>query len=552
MSSINMSNQVSSVWAILRQHPYEVMLTLFVLWTCIGVFPLQCYETDGLEILLGCDIMYQDGWTLPPVYSYEYRMQPLTTIVVVALKYVLPFLTCEQIYSIMTALFSLGFLLGCISLAHHVTKESKTVILVAAMLLPEMYAIAMYANTAIPSAALVVWACLLIVRERYWLSVIMLVIALLFRLDSIIVYPVILPMFFFEGKSLKQSLILSALFAVGVVALALPLFWLVGADVLTTYFNYERWSEIITIDQTLTAIFGFYSLAYVILLPLGLYVMITKKHWRELFLVLFPILTVHIFYAEMGNASKHFLYCAPFAIIAGARAITWLVQALRNRTVVKWAVLVVLVFYMTVSVRPNRQDCMWVYNSEMYKVGVAVPFGSVDIAGKSRLVGIGAGRQLITGDEFMLVTGHLFYSWYLHSIKAYIEQWRQEQTEVLNQAGTCNVLTFEWGTSAAPAFEQLSKGGYHFKKLKNMPKRYRFTLSGEGRDIHFWRVFLSAEETEAKAVSVWLKNFSELTGQEDAYAIAAPDHYGVWHVLDELAESGEMEKVGGKIFKVVK
>lgn len=543
----------TSVWSFIRSHSYPILLTLFVLWTCVGVFPLQCYETDGLEILLGCDVIHQNGWSLPPIYSYEYRMQPLTTILVAGLKYLLPFLTCEQIYSLMTALFSLGFLLGCISFAKHVTKESKTVILVAAMLLPEMYAIAMYANTAIPSAALVVWACLLITRQRYWQSVILLVIALLFRLDSIIVYPVVLPLFYFEGKTLKQSLILSAIFAVAVVALALPSFWLVGADVLTTYFNYERWSEIITLDQTLSAILGFYSLAYLVLLPLGLYVICSKKRWRELFLVLLPILTVHIFYAEMGNASKHFLYCAPFAIMAGARALTWLVQALRHRPVVKWATLVVAVLFMTVSVRPNRQDCMWVYNSEFYKVGVAAPFGSVEVMGKSRLVGIGAGRQILTGDEYMLLTGHLFYSWYIHSIKAYIEQWRKEQLVVLEQAGTCNVLTFEWGTSAPPAFELLSKGNYHFRKLENMPKWYSFTISGEGRDIHFWRVYLSSEEHEAQYVSVWLKHFIKLTGQEDCYVIAAPEHFGVWHVLDELSETtGRVEKVGGKIFKVVK
>lgn len=548
----DMSNLLSKIGDVIRKHPYEMLLTLFVLWTCIGVFPLQCYETDGLEILLGCDVMYQNGWTLPPVYSYEYRMQPLTTIIVVGLKYLLPFLTCEQIYSLMTALFSLGFLLGCISLAKHVTKESKIAILVAAMLLPEMYAIAMYANTAIPSAALVVWACLLITRQRYWLSVVLLVVALLFRLDSIIVYPVILPLFYYEGKSLKQSLILSAVFAVAVVALTLPLFWLVGADVLTTYFAYERWSEIITLDQTLTAIFGFYSLSYVVLLPLGLYVISSKMRWRELFLVLLPILTVHIFYAEMGNASKHFLYCAPFAIIVGTRALVWLVQVVRVRPILKWVTLIVFVLYMTISIRPNRQDCSWVYNSELYNVGVAVPLSSVEVAGKSRLVGIGAGRQLITGDEFMLVTGHLFYSWYLHSIKAYIEQWRKEQKEVLDHAGTCNVLTFEWGISAAPAFELLSEGGYHFHRLENMPKWYRFTISDEGRDVHFWRVFLSAEETAAPYVSVWLKSFVKMTGKEDCYAIAAPDHYGVWHVLDELSETGKVEKVGGKIFKVVK
>ena len=66
------------------KNTYPVLLTLFILWMCVGIFPLQCYETDGQEIILGCDIMYREGWSLPPVYSYAYRMQPLTTILVVA------------------------------------------------------------------------------------------------------------------------------------------------------------------------------------------------------------------------------------------------------------------------------------------------------------------------------------------------------------------------------------------------------------------------------------------------------------------------------------
>lgn len=546
-----MSNLLTNVWDNVRRNPYPVLLTLFVLWTCIGVFPLQCYEPDGLEITLGCDILYREGWTLPPVYSYEYRMQPLTTILVVCLKYVLPFLSCEQIYSIMTALFSLAFLLGCISFARYVTQESKTVILIAAMLLPEMYAIAMYANTAIPSAALLIWAYMLICRERYWQSVLLLVVALLFRLDAIIVYPVVLPLFYFSGKTFKQSIILSAVFAVAVVAISLPLFWLIGADALSTFNGYDRWSNIITFEQTFMAIFGFYSLIYFILLPIGLYVIGSRKRWRELFLIVFPLLSVHLFYAEMGNASKHFLYCAPFAIMAGARALAWLSEVLRSRPVLKWAAIVATVLYLTVSVRPNRADCPWIYNSEFYSVGVPVPFGTLHVAGKHMDVGLGAGRQLLTGDEYMLGSGHLFYSWYIHSIKAYMEQWRSEQKAALDQAGTCNVLTFEYSVSAPPSFEYLAEG-YHFRRLENMPKWYRFTISKEGRDIHFWRVFLAGSENEASAVSVWLKGVSARFGEGDGYALAAPEHFGVWHSLDDLAVTGQVENVGGKLYKIVK
>ena len=203
---------------------FLILLVLFVAWMCVGIFPLQCYETDGNEIILGCDVMYRNGWSFPPVYSYEYRMQPLITILIVALKHLLPFLTCEQIYCILTVVSSFVFLAGCITFARQITQASKTRILIAAILLPEMYAIAMYPNTAIPSVACFLWALILMGRQRYWQSGVLMCLAILFRLDIVIVFPAILPLLIYQGKSLRQTIQTSAVYAVIVVAAALFFF----------------------------------------------------------------------------------------------------------------------------------------------------------------------------------------------------------------------------------------------------------------------------------------------------------------------------------------
>ena len=128
-------------------------LALFVAWVCWGVFPLVGYETDSQELILGCDIMYAEGWQLPPSYSYEYRMHPLTIVSVVALRHLVPMLTCEQIYCLLSAFSAFLFLAGCIAFARRITASGRVKILVAAMLLPEMYAIAMYPNSAVHAAA---------------------------------------------------------------------------------------------------------------------------------------------------------------------------------------------------------------------------------------------------------------------------------------------------------------------------------------------------------------------------------------------------------------
>ncbi|MBR4730027.1 MAG: DUF2029 domain-containing protein, partial [Prevotella sp.] len=493
-------NQVfTAAWTFVKKNPYSVLLTLFVLWMCIGIFPLRCYEFDGQEITLGCDVMYREGWSLPPAYSYEYRMQPLMTVLLVALKHVLPFFTCEQVYCFLSAVFSLVFLLGCISFAHHITRASKTWILIAAMLLPEMYAIAMYANTAIPAAACFIWAMILLSKERYLLTGVLLCVAILFRIDVVTIYPAILPLLIFDGKSWKRAIGISAAYGVTVIAVCLFFFWLMNAEALNTFGAYQKWSGIITASERFAAILGFYSLAYVVLLPLGVGVMVVRKYWKELFLVLLPILVTHYIFASFGNASKHFLYMAPFVIIAGVRALTWLKEVLRNRPVMKWAVIAGIVLFMVVSVRKGNLNMPWIYENPLVKAGVVVPFYETERGDTFYSVGLGAGYELATGDENMLLTGHLFYSWYIHLYKQMTGEWRKQQKAFIDTVPTSNILTLEYGSSAPISFEYMMED-YHFKQLENMPETYRFTLSNPQRDLHFWRIVLDSPITDNQRI----------------------------------------------------
>ena len=54
-----MMKTMNKVLKFVKENPYAVLLTLFILWMCIGIFPLRCYETDGQEIILGCDVKGQ-------------------------------------------------------------------------------------------------------------------------------------------------------------------------------------------------------------------------------------------------------------------------------------------------------------------------------------------------------------------------------------------------------------------------------------------------------------------------------------------------------------
>lgn len=530
---------------------YLILLSLFLIWMGFGIFPLQCYETDGQEIILGCDVMYREGWSLPPVYSYEYRMQPLTTLMVVALKHMLPFLTCEQIYCFTTVVFSLVFLFGCITFVQHITKASKTLILIAAMLLPEMYAIAMYPNTAIPAVACFIWALIFLSRERYWLTGLLLCVAVLFRLDVVIVFPAIFPLLLFEGKPFKQTFSLSALYGVTVVVVCLFFFWLMGADALKTFDAYEEWNGIITKGERIVAIVGFYSLAYFVLLPIGLGVIIFKKYWRELFLVLLPIVLLHIVFSSFGNASKHFLYNAPFVIIAGVRALSWLIDIVRPRPALKWIAIIGVMLYMTVSVRKCNLTLPWLNENPLSKVGMVTTLYETERGETGYSAGIGAGFQLVTNDENMLLTGHLFYPWYIHTIKQITGDWHQQQMIALDTAPTSNILTLEYGASAPIASEYLTEG-YRFHQQENMPSTYRYTLSNEQRQLHFWRIVWKKAITDKQEVVEYIDSVAGYFPEGDAYLVPARNHYNSSYFMDELVPEGILEKKADKLYKIVR
>ncbi len=547
-----MKSSLSVVFDFVNKHSYLILLMLFILWICIGIFPLQCYETDGQVITLGCDVTYREGWTLPPLYTYEYRQQPLITILITALKHVMPFLTCEKIYYVLTVLCSFAFLIGCIEFGKIIIKTSRTRLLIAAMFLPEMYAIAMYSNSAIPAAALMIWALILITKGKHWQAVLMMCLATWFRIDIVTIYPVVLPLLYFGGRTFKKSFWMAVAYGVAIIVISLTGFWLMNAEVLGTVGLYEKWNNIVTPIQRFYAIFGYYSLTYFILLPLGIFAILKGKRWKELFVVLLPIVVLHTVMAEFGNASKHFLYDAPFAIIAGARAFQWLEEVLSRKPILKWVCIILAILLMTVSVRQRRTGVEWLMANPLNSIGIAVPLTSVQVGEREVSLALGAGPQIFTGDEYMLATGHAFYSWYVHSIKQQLKDWRTQQKAVLDTVPTSNILTFEYGASAPSAMEYMTEN-YHFVKQEGMPWRYEFTIYNPERKLHYWRVYLKeAEQDEKKFVSYIDTLSSVIPIEEEGYVLTAPEHFGFARFLDEIVKTGKVEKKADNLYKIVR
>ncbi len=528
----------------------KLLVTAFVLWMCIGIFPLQCYETDGMELILGCDILYREGWSLPPVYSYAYWMQPLMTILIVGMKYLIPALSCEQIYCLLSALASFIFLYGCVVLARHITKAKLTTVLIAAMLLPEMYAIAMYPNTAIPAAACFVWALVFLTRKRFLLTGLLLCLAVLFRLDIVIVFPVILPLLWYEGKSILKSIGISTIYGVVVVVASYGLYWLLGADLLHTLDEYGLKNNLGYVEFALSIV-GYYSLAYFILLPVGLCVISMQKRWKLLFVILLPIVLTHGL--TMGSASKHYLYLSPFVITAGVYALQWIAEKLQGRLALKWAVAVLVVLFMTVSVRKQNLNMPWLQRNPLHQVGIVMPLYAVEHGSARYTIDIGAGYQILTADENMLATGHLFYPWYIRSIKEVMGRWRQQMVSVLDRAPTSNIMTCEWGAFSSVSFELVSKPDGRFYKKTNMPETYMYTISNPKHKLHFWRAVMpGGQATESSQIVSCIDTLSQHFFPGGKYIMAGSNHYGTAHFLNDMAHKNILVKQPGLLYKIVK
>ena len=527
----------------------KLVLALFAVWMCVGIFPLYCYESDSMVVTAGCEIMYNQGWTLPPVYTYEYDMQPLVTVVVVALKHVVPFLTCEQIYCLLSAACAFAFLLGCISFATRILPSARSSVLWAAFLLPEMAAIAMYPNSAIPAAALFVGALLAITRHRQWLTLALLCVAPLFRIDVLIVYPAVLPLFYLQGLSLWKSLLRSAGYALAVVAFLVVAFWLLHANPLKSFEGYNDWNDITNPTMVKVAILGFYSVVYFALLPLGLAALWKERQYKVILLVIIPIATLHFVYRSMGCASKHYVYLAPFVIICGAEAVEAVKRFMRRRPLRQLAVWTVLGAYLCGSVYADLTSKPWRSREGAYSnIGPRLPLLTFQAGGNTLHAGLGAGQILPTEDELMLASGHLLYPLFINQVKRQYVADIAAAKKRLGQEGDYDLLTYCWQDYINYPLTLLADG-YRYTRLEDPVYNYELR-----RGKHRIRVrrngWEGSVEADRRKIMDDIERFTAVSASEPrVYFCAFSDRYV--YQFEEIAKTtGKLQKVTTNLYVI--
>lgn len=442
---------------------YLILLSLFLLYIGIGIFPLYCYESDSMHLIMGCSIICNQGFTIPPIYQYEYDMQPMAYILLPCIRHILPFLTCENIYCLLTGVATLLFIPVTIKLINYLTNLPKTIILLSLFLLPETMAIAMYPNTAILALCPAIFGIYAMFKNHYKTAVLLMGLAPLFRVDILILYPIVLFIFLYQDCSFKESLKKTFIIGICISVIILLGFIVLHANPLdSTLKGYESWNNRTPFSQNIIAMFSFYDVINLILLPIGIVFLYKKKKYKLLMISLIPILLNHFVYRKMGCATKHYLYMLPFVAILTGIGINYIRELLKSRNIIRYISICCILLFIFGSVRIDYPNRPWL-NAPVSESRIG-PFACLFSENRTPYkikMGIGAGMFIRTLDEYMLLSGNAFYPLYIHNLKKQAVENREKAYCYLKNKNY-NLWGYIWEMKANLPLFLLDKGySYH-------------------------------------------------------------------------------------------
>lgn len=300
---------------------FYLLFCLFVVWQLIGVLPLISYEADAVSICAGCEYSFRHGFDTLGEKGYGFWMQPLIYYFLYLLKLIFRSVPIENIYSIVSSVSAIGLQYLIVLFVSRYADLNKNVVIAALFLIPESYALSMYPNTASISLLLYCGGLFMILDKKWIQSFILLSIAPFFRLDILIIYPMLFFVLIRIGIDYPKIIKILALYAISLVVLLIIGYHLIGGDILFTIKEFGRYSGIILPKKNLLAIYGFYGCISPILIIIVIYVIIKTKKINLFWITLCALILVHTIEFKFGNASKHFVYLLPFIIFSVAYGI---------------------------------------------------------------------------------------------------------------------------------------------------------------------------------------------------------------------------------------
>lgn len=527
---------------------YITLLVSFCIWIGIGLFPLITYESDAMHIIAGANLLCENGFSLPPVYCYRYDMQPLSVIMIAGMHKVIPWLTCEQWYCLLTAIAAYIVIFLSIRFVQKLTGSSNVIVLLTLVFFPESYAIAMYPNTSIFALAFFLLAMNLILEGRNLLPLLLMCIAPLMREEIIAVYPVVLFLFLWRKDSFKRSILLSAIYAIVVVGVCLSIYWMLNAMPTGTMDTYQ-YIQPRLVEKVKFTIYTFYTIVNFILIPIGIWICARKQQWLLLLISLVPMALVHYIYRYYAGATKHWLYLLPFVMVLAVYGWQFIIDLCKRYRAIGITVILLFAVYLTVSVKIDVKDYPWYDNPEsVANCQPSVTLKSFDVAGHQLRLGFGAGQLIPTTDEYMLLTGGIVYPFYIHNYKCRVRKELEDAVAVIKDYDSFNLAMFSWGDNwYLPNY--LMTHGWKAIRIENRTDKdlFGFKFSKGQKTIYAYQ----DDEIDHFGFSAMEERLSRWS-KFDKPLLLVVNEEKILYIANHLCEQGKLKKLSKICFETIR
>lgn len=424
---------------------FVALFLLFIVWQSAGIFPAVSYEGDALSISAGCEYTFREGWSTLGEKGYGYWMQPLTYLLILIVKHLLPQFSCEAIYSVASSLAAVGMQLLVILFASGISGVRRETVLLAIVLIPESYMLAMYPNSLAFSGLIYIGGLMMLFNRRPAVAACLLAVAPLFRLDVLIAYPAIPGVMMLAGYSCKRSLLASAIYAAVLIPFLYGAYSLLGADVTLTATEHSRWGDIVPIRKNVMAILGFYGLPAIMLMFASLSLIRNILHRRNGRIILIlcwgMILLVHIVQFRFGNASKHFAMLIPFVVILTAIELSHLISNYKRILSAIIFSVIPLLLFIGLRVGSGKK---FISQSLLNSYNPTLAEYKFRIGGNPASIVIGGGQAAMTADEAILTSGSIFYPFFIHNLKEANLGYRERAIDEISSNAGSQVIYAAW------------------------------------------------------------------------------------------------------------
>lgn len=458
----------------------NILLILSAIWMLIGCFPLVCYESDSTNVIAGCEFM-STYFSLPPVLSYCWGIQPLTILSVFFFKKILFFLSCEQIYCGATIILTFLCIYLISLIVNFFTKRNIKIIALSLILFfPESYSILSYPNSAIFAFFFFLLPLYMFLKDKNKLIIILLLgIAPLFRADILMMYPILLLIAYIKKRKISKAVIITTIFAVTTISIYVISNLLLKANPLLKLSQKEDIASEVTKNILLKTTFEmsltYFQITTFILIILGIYSIIKRKKWFLLSLSVIPVLINYfVYFDHVLYCGKYFLYMLPFIIIIVVEGLYYIKE--KKKYLLTLLCLLGIEFFIGTSF--STDSLPWFSTSysilnnkpKGYNIAsinlnnkISIPIGK--LKNLKANISIGPGQVIGTADELMLINGHFFSPFYYHLRKSIILKEREKALQyILKNTDTNIIVTAGYGARTM-TLQLLLRNGFILKKI---------------------------------------------------------------------------------------